>query len=69
MHAKFLAEKRTEEKLGRLRRVCVRVVLKEMLSDVLGCGLDSRGSGICPVAGCCEHGNKSSVSIKRQGIF
>jgi len=29
-----------------------------------GCGLDSYGSGQGPVAGCCEHGNKPSGSIK-----
>jgi hypothetical protein len=29
------------------------------------CGLDSSGSGQGPVAGCCEHGNEPSGSIKR----
>jgi hypothetical protein len=28
------------------------------------CGLDSSGSVQEPVAGCCEHGNESSGSIK-----
>jgi hypothetical protein len=28
------------------------------------CGLDSCGSVYGPVAGCCEHGNEPSVSIK-----
>jgi hypothetical protein len=28
------------------------------------CGLDSSGSGQGPVAGCCEHGNETSGSIK-----
>jgi hypothetical protein len=28
------------------------------------CGLDSSGSGQGPVAGCCEHGNELSGSIK-----
>jgi hypothetical protein len=28
------------------------------------CGLDSSGSGQGPVAGCCEHGDKHSDSMK-----
>jgi hypothetical protein len=28
------------------------------------CGLDSSGPGQGPVAGCCEHGNELSGSIK-----
>jgi len=28
------------------------------------CGLDTSGSGLGPVAGCCEHGNEPSGSVK-----
>jgi len=28
------------------------------------CGLDSSGSGLGPVAGCCAHGNKPLGSVK-----
>jgi hypothetical protein len=31
---------------------------------VVGCGLDSYGSGFGPEAGCCEHGNEPCSSIK-----
>jgi hypothetical protein len=31
---------------------------------VVGCGLDSFGSGQGPVAGSCEHGDELSCSIK-----
>jgi hypothetical protein len=33
------------------------------------CGLDSSGSGQGPVAGCCEHGNEPSDSIKGGGFL
>jgi hypothetical protein len=29
-----------------------------------GCGLDSTRSGYGPVAGCCEHGNEPSRTVK-----
>jgi len=29
--------------------------------------LDSAGSGECPMAGFCEHGNEPSASIKKAG--
>jgi hypothetical protein len=28
------------------------------------CGVDSSGTGQGPIAGCCEHGNEPSDSIK-----
>jgi hypothetical protein len=28
------------------------------------CGLDASASGLGPVAGCCEHGNEPSGSIR-----
>jgi hypothetical protein len=31
--------------------------------------LDSAGSGYGPVAGCCEHENEPSGSIKKAGYF
>jgi hypothetical protein len=31
---------------------------------VCGCAMYSSGSGLEPVAGCCEHGNRPSDSIK-----
>jgi hypothetical protein len=31
------------------------------------CGLDSTGPGYCPVAGCCEHVNKSLGFTKGRG--
>jgi hypothetical protein len=33
------------------------------------CGLDSSGSRQGPVAGCCEHGNEPSGSIKGGEFF
>jgi hypothetical protein len=45
--------------------VDARVKLDGYLENrVGGCGLDSSGSGYGPVAGCCEHGNEPSGSIK-----
>jgi hypothetical protein len=42
-----------------------RIILKLILKNrVLGCSLDSSGSGQGPVAGCCEHGEKPSGSTK-----
>jgi hypothetical protein len=42
---------------------------KEIAECILGnrlrsCGVDACGSGQVPVAGCCEHGNEHSDSIK-----
>jgi methionine aminopeptidase len=40
--------------------------LKEI--DLLGCGLDSSGSGYGPVADFCGHGNETSKFHKRRVI-
>jgi hypothetical protein len=34
-----------------------------------GCGLDSKGSGLVPVMGFCEHGNEPSGFIRREEFF
>jgi hypothetical protein len=41
--------------------------LGRILEWMLGRGLDSSGSGQGPVAGCCEHGNEHSDSMKVTG--
>jgi hypothetical protein len=40
----------------------IRIDLMEV--SVARCGLDSSDSGWRPIAGCCEHGNATSGSIK-----
>jgi hypothetical protein len=35
---------------------------------ILGCGLDSSGSGLVPLARCCGYGNEPSGFAKLQGI-
>jgi hypothetical protein len=66
MHTIFLLEILK----GRDRLEDVGVYGKIILEWILGkwgggrCGLDSSGSGYVAVAGCCEHGNKPSGSIK-----
>jgi hypothetical protein len=42
-----------------------RIILTRILGKWgLGCGLDLCGSGLGPVADCCERGNEPLVSIK-----
>jgi hypothetical protein len=33
------------------------------------CGVNSSGSGYGPVAGCCEHGNELSGSVKVESFL
>jgi len=41
-----------------------RIMLEWILDRVRGCGLEVFGLGQAAVAGCCEHGNEPSGSIK-----
>jgi hypothetical protein len=42
-----------------------RIILERIMENRVGeYGLDSSGSGCGPVAGCCEHGNEPSGSVK-----
>jgi hypothetical protein len=41
-----------------------RLILNLTLNVVWGCGLDLAGSGLDSEAGCCEHGNEYSGSLK-----
>jgi hypothetical protein len=41
-----------------------RIILEWILGVVRRCGLDEYSLGEGPMAGCCEHGNEPSDSIK-----
>jgi len=65
MHTIFLLEDMKRRPLGRCRRRWkdnIRMDLREIGSDVFQ--LDVIGSGVGPVADCCEYDNENSSSIK-----
>jgi hypothetical protein len=65
MHTTFYSENLKEREY--LRDLCVdgQIILKE-INRLRGCELDSSDSGWGPMAGFCEHGNESTVSINEE---
>jgi hypothetical protein len=58
----LVGEPEGKRKSGRPRLIWEGYIRMDL--RVRGCGLDTSGSGLGLLVGCCEHGNEPPVSIK-----